>query len=128
MHDGVQHGLPLLVRRLLRLLLLLLLLRRHLLPALQMPTKAWSMCTRISYRRRACRRRSPCTYAQPDLSSPAVLAHQLLHAALPDCLQLRVICLRNHPVMLDYGAFSRKDAGRHLAGCWWCSDTDVVAA
>lgn len=34
LHDGVQHGLPLLVRRLLRLPLLLLLLRRHLLPAL----------------------------------------------------------------------------------------------
>ena len=35
LHDGVQHGLPLLVRLLLRLLLLLLLLRRQLLPALR---------------------------------------------------------------------------------------------
>jgi hypothetical protein len=35
LHDGVQHGLPLLVRLLLRLLLLLLLLRRELLPALR---------------------------------------------------------------------------------------------
>lgn len=108
LHDGMQHGMPLLVRRLLRLLLLLLLLRRHLLPALRRHPRHSQAAPRSATGVDMCRWRRPyTTAAQPDLCAAAVLAHQLLHAALPDCLQLRVIRLWIHPIPLDSDRFSR---------------------
>ena len=96
LHDGVQHGLPLLVRLLLRLLLLLLLLRRHLLPALQHAMQDWAAAQPVRHRHRVVQRRWLNTAAgQPHLCAAAVLAHQLLHAALPDGLQLRIVRLQS---------------------------------
>lgn len=95
LHDGVQHGLPLLVCFLLRLALLFLLLWRHLLAALRHQVyllrtllgaqvhTAWPQQADMQCRKCCHSTHLPTT----------ILPHELLHAALSDRLQLWVVTL-----------------------------------